>query len=408
MNKLYCAYARTYQFCFWIVEHFLNFDEPKYYSEPGSLKKVKDILYDEQITSCLVITDNNLFKLGLLDSLLEDLDKAKIKYVVYHDVVPNPTVANAHEAYKLYLSNNCKGLIAFGGGSSMDAAKAVGALVTTKNKPFKKMKGVLKIRKKIPTLIAIPTTAGTGSETTLAAVISDPEHNDKYSIMDPVIIPKYAILDPTLLVNLPSKITSTTGMDAMCHAVEAYIGRENTKKTKKYALEAIKLVYENLLPSFKDPQNLTYRENMQVAAFKAGVAFTRAYVGYIHALAHSLGAYYNTPHGVAIAVIMPYVLQSYGKNAHKKLAEIYDYLGLEDEAIKTTKQKANFFIQIIIHLNKQMDIPANLNGIMEKDDIPHLAAHAAKEANPLYPVPKIMNKKELACIYSKILKAEYI
>ncbi|MFA6795952.1 MAG: iron-containing alcohol dehydrogenase [Bacilli bacterium] len=408
MNKLYCAYARAYQFSFWVVEHFLNFDEPKYFSEPGSISKVKDLLSKEKINSCLIITDDNLFKLGLLDSLMADLDEAKIDYTVYHNVVPNPTVENAHEAYKLYLSNNCKGLIAFGGGSSMDAAKAVGALVATKNKPFKKLKGVLKIRKRIPPLIAIPTTAGTGSETTLAAVISDPEHNDKYSLMDPVLIPKYAILDPTLLVNLPPNITSTTGMDAMCHAVEAYIGRENTAKTKKYALEAIKLIYENLLLSYKEPQNLTYRENMQVAAFKAGVAFTRAYVGYVHSLAHSLGAVYNAPHGMAIAIILPHVLKSYGKSAHRKLAKIYDYLGLKDEAIKTRKQKANFFIQIIIHMNKQMNIPPSLRGIVEKKDIPLLAAHAAKEANPLYPVPKIMNRKELEEIYKKIMKAKYV
>lgn len=408
MNKLYCAYARIYQFCFWVVEHFLNFDEPTYYSDSGSLKKVKDILYDNQVTSCLIVTDDNLYKLGMLEPLLEDLDTAKINWSIYHEVVPNPTVENAHEAYKMYLANNCKGIIAFGGGSSMDAAKAVGALVSTKNKSFKKLRGVLKVRKKLPLLIAIPTTAGTGSETTLAAVISDPKNSDKYSLMDPVLIPKYAILDPTLLVKLPSKITSTTGMDALCHAIEAYIGKENTKKTKQYALEAIKLIYDNLLLSYKNPENLTYRKNMQIAAFKAGVAFTRAYVGYIHSLAHSLGAVYNAQHGVAIAILMPHVLQAYGSKAHRKLAQIYDYIGLKDDTIVTKKQKANFFIQVIIHLNKQMDIPSNIKGIVKKEDIPLLAAHAAKEANPLYPVPKIFNKKELEDIYVKAMKAKYM
>jgi len=401
-------YARIYQFCFWVVEHFLDFSEPEYFCQPGSIKKIKDILFDNQIPTCLIITDDNLYKLGLLNSMLEDLDSAKIKYIVYHQVVPNPTVDNAKEAYQLYLSNNCKGLIAFGGGSSMDAAKAVGALVTTRNKPFNKLRGVLKIRKRIPLLIAVPTTAGTGSETTLAAVISDPKNHDKYSLMDPVLIPKYAILDPELLVNLPRKITATTGMDALCHAIEAYIGHENTAKTKKFALDAIKLIYENLLLSYENPQNVTYRQNMQIASFKAGVAFTRAYVGYVHALAHSLGAIYNTPHGEAIAIILPYVLHAYGRKAYRKLAEIYDYLGLHDETIKTTKQKANFFIQIVIHLNKQMAIPANLKGIMEKEDIPQLARHAAREANPLYPVPRIMNRRELETLYLNIFKGKYI
>ena len=405
MNKLYCAYARVYQGCFWLVEHFLNFNEPKYYSEPGDLSRVKDILWDEKIDSCLIMTDDNLYKLGLLDPLLASLETGHIKFVVYHKVVPNPTVTNVKDAYKIYLDNKCQGLVAFGGGSSMDAAKGVGALVATHNKPFKKLKGVLKVHHKLPVLIAIPTTAGTGSETTLAAVISDPEHNDKYSIMSPVLIPKYAILDPTLLVNLPGKITATTGIDALSHAIEAYIGSENTKKTKKFALEAIKLVYENLLPSYNDPKNLIYRQNMQIAAFKAGVAFTRAYVGYVHALAHSLGAYYNTPHGLAIAIVLPHVLKAYGKSAYKKLAEIYDYLGLKDDLITTKKLKANFVIQIIIHMNKELGIPGNLKGIVEKKDIPHLAAHAAKEANPLYPVPKLMNKKEIEALYLKIFNA---
>jgi len=351
------------------------------------------------------MTDDNLYKLGLLDPLLTSLEKGHIKFVVYHKVVPNPTVTNVKEAYKVYLENKCQGIVAFGGGSSMDAAKGVGALVATKNKSFKRLKGVLKVHRKLPPLIAIPTTAGAGSETTLAAVISDPEHSDKYSIMDPVLIPKYAILDPTLLVNLPRKITATTGIDALSHAVEAYIGSENTSKTKRFALDAIKLIYENLLPSYNDPKNLIYRQNMQIAAFKAGVAFTRAYVGYVHALAHSLGAYYNTPHGLAIAIVMPHVLKAYGKSAYKKLAEIYDYLGLKDDLIQSRKQKAKFVIQIIIHMNKELGIPSNIKGIVEKKDIPHLAAHAAKEANPLYPVPKIMNKKEIEALYLKIFNA---
>jgi alcohol dehydrogenase class IV len=403
MNYIKILGCRIYQRIMYVASSFLSFREPILKSGENSSSEIYKILKENKIDNVLVVTDNSLFSLGLLNPMLDGLDNNGIKYYVYHDVVPNPTVNNVSDALLKYKQLNCHALVAFGGGSSLDTAKAVGALVVNPNKQVDKLKGLLKVHHHIPLLIAIPTTAGTGSETTVAAVIVDKEKNDKYAINDPKLIPSYAVLDPTLLVGLPSKITSTTGMDALTHAIEAYIGKSNTKKTKKYALEAILLIKDNLLLSFQNPTNLSYREAMQNASYKAGVSFTRAYVGYVHALAHAIGGKYNVPHGLANAIILPYVLRSYGKKAYKKLAQIYDYIALGDLSV-SKEEKANRIITWIDSLNQQMAINNNLKEIIQVDDLDFLSRHADKEANPLYPVPKEFNATELKQIYKNIIK----
>ena len=212
----------------------------------------------------------------------------------------------------------------------MDTAKGIGARVACPRKPISKMKGLLKVGRKLPLLIAVPTTAGTGSETTVAAVISNPVTHEKYPINDPKLVPDYAVLDPNLIIGLPNKITSTTGMDALTHAIEAYIGGSNTRKTKKSAKIAVKLIFENLEETYNNPTNKDARNNMLIASYHAGVAFTRAYVGYVHALAHTLGGFYGVPHGLANSILLPVVLEEFGSKAHKKLAELADLVSLVD------------------------------------------------------------------------------
>ena len=265
------------------------------------------------------------------------------------------------------------------------------------------MGGLLKVGRKLPFLIAIPTTAGTGSETTLAAVIVNEEDHHKYAINDPHLIPKIAILDPNLLIGLPPHITSTTGMDALTHAVEAFIGHSNTKHTKKAAIEAVKLINENLLKSFEDGKNLLYRENMQKASFLAGVAFTRAYVGYVHAIAHSLGGQYNVAHGLANAIILPYILEEFGKKCYKKLAILSDELSLCEKS-STNEEKARAFISWIKDLNKKMKIPEKFEIEYNEKAVNIMANNAYKEGNPLYPVPKEFKLKDFLTVYRKILK----
>ena len=282
----------------------------------------------------------------------------------------------------------------------MDCAKAAGAMVAKPKKSLKQMKGVLKVRKKIPLLIAVPTTAGTGSETTLAAVITDSETRHKYAINDFPLIPRYALLDANLTVGLPKHITSTTGMDALTHAIEAYIGRSTTKHTRQCALDAVKMIFENILKAYNNGSNLQARENMLLASYKAGVAFTQSYVGYVHAIAHTLGGEYNVAHGLANAVILPYVLKGYGRKIYKKLWEMGVYAGLFAESA-SIEEGAKLFIEKIEQLGREMNIPLVLD-MIEQDDIPSLASTAEEEANPLYPVPVLYTAKELERFYYEV------
>ena len=393
-KKLYC---RTYQTIFKIAIPILPYREPKILENNSELVNV---LKEQNVNSVLLVTDKGINSLGLTKGLEEEIKKENIKLTIYDGTHANPTTNDVDEALKLYYNNSCTALIAFGGGSSMDCAKAVGARVARPNKPLNKMKGVLKVRKKIPLLIAVPTTAGTGSETTLATVITDSNTRHKYAINDFPLIPKYAMLDANLTVGLPKSITAITGMDALTHAVEAYIGRSTTKKTRKCALEATKLIFENLLTAYNDGSNLEARSNMLKAAYLAGVAFTISYVGYIHAIAHSLGGKYNIAHGKANAIIMPYMLKAYGKCVYKKLWEMGVYANLFDE--NTPKEVgAKIFIEKIEELNSTMQIGRNINEI-KVEDIAELSKTAEKEANPLYPVPKLFTANELAKIYYEV------
>jgi alcohol dehydrogenase class IV len=283
----------------------------------------------------------------------------------------------------------------------MDCAKGVGARVARPHTSIARMRGILRVWKKMPPFFAIPTTAGTGSEATIAAVVTDSRTHEKYALSDMALIPHYAVLDPLLTVNLPPQMTSTTGLDALTHAVEAYIGRSNTPETIHYSREAVKLIFDNLFEAYSNGQNLVARTHMQKAAYYAGLAFTRAYVGYVHAIAHTLGGMYGIPHGLANAVILPYVLEYYGDSVHKPLSELADVAGVAEPS-DTNEQKALKFIAAIKQLNHQMAIPQKMSGIVEKD-IPLMAIRALKEANPLYPVPRILSKQDLMKIYTTIM-----
>ncbi len=396
-KELYC---RAYQGVFKMAMPFLNWDEPYLLKGPGAVKDLPALIKSKGIMNVLVVTDKGLMGLHLLDGMFEALETQGIKYSVYDGVQPNPTIDNIEEARRIYLRNNCKGIIAFGGGSPMDCAKAAGARVTNPNQQVVDMRGQLKIRHALPPFFAVPTTAGTGSETTLAAVVSNPKTHEKNAINDPKLRPKYAVLDPELTLGLPPHITSTTGMDALTHAVEAYIGRSNTKTTEKYAEDATKLIFENLETAYKDGKNVAARENMLIASFYAGMAFTRAYVGYVHAIAHNLGGIYGTPHGLANAVILPYVLEYFGESAYDRLAKLADVAGITNQS-QSNEEKAKLFIAKIKEMNKNMNIPEHFDFIEDKD-IPTLIERALKEGNPLYPVPKIMDENDCREVILKI------
>ncbi len=401
MNLTHSFY-RVYQSVYKVAMGALDWTPPELLQGPGAIKKLPALVKKQGVSNVLVVTDKGLMGLHLLDSLFDGLESEGIKYTVFDGVQPNPTIYNVEDALKLYHDNGCEAFIAFGGGSPMDCAKVTAAKVARPNKSIPSMRGQLKVLKKTPLIFAVPTTAGTGSETTLAAVISNPDTHEKNAINDPVLRPKFAVLDPELTVGLPPHITSTTGMDALTHAVEAFIGRSNVKSTEDAALKATKLIFQNIEKVYEDGKNIEARENMLVASFYAGVAFTRAYVGYVHAIAHNLGGMYGIPHGLANAVILPYILEFFGDSAHHRLAILADVAGIT-EGLTSEKEKAEKFIEAIKELNKKMNIPDKFEGIKD-EDIELIATRALKEGNPLYPVPKIMNFEECKAIIKSLQK----
>lgn len=397
MNILKKVYCRVFQFCFKVALPVLPYREPEILSD---MSGISEVLSDKNINKVLIVTDKGITSNGLLEGLKESLDKKKIGYFIYDGTVPNPTIKNVEEAVAVYKEKGCGALIGFGGGSSMDCAKVTGARIVRPKMPVEKMRGLLKIHKKLPLFFAVPTTAGTGSETTLAAVITNHETKHKYPINDFFLIPRYAVLDYKVTLGLPKNITSTTGMDALTHAVEAYIGNSTTKHTRAMAEEAVTLINKYLKRAYDNGQDAEAREKMLRASYCAGIAFTQSYVGYVHGIAHSLGGQYSVPHGLANAVILPYFLDEYGKACHKKLGKLARISGVAD-ADDSDKLSAEKFTGWVKKMNESMDIPKTISKI-KKEDIAKMAAHADKESNPLYPVPKLMNTKELEKMYYRV------
>lgn len=399
-GKMYKAYCRVYQGVLKIGMNIIPWGMPETIEGPGSIKKLPDFIKQKGFNNILVVTDKVLNReLKMLDSLYESLDKAKLQYVVYDGVQPNPTDINIADGYKLFKENNCQAMIAFGGGSSMDCAKGIGAVACRPSKPVAKMRGLFRVHKRIPTIFAVPTTAGTGSETTVAAVITLSESKHKITINDPCLMPRYAVFDPELTAKLPPHVTSTTGLDALVHAVEAYTNNTyNTKLEKELSEKAVKLINENLLTCYKDGSNIEARQKMQKAAFYAGRAFTRGCVGYVHSIGHTLGGLYGLPHGLAMSIIQPYVLYQYGPKIYKylsKLADVIDIKGKDD------KEKSIKFIQWIEDLNQKMDIPKGVDCIKD-EDVDKIIEWAMKEANPLYPVPVVWKKEDFKQLINAI------
>ena len=386
------VWYRIYQNVFKVAMCLMDWSEPELLEGVNSVLELPEFIKNKGITKVLVVTDKGLMGLHLLDGLFEKLEELGMEYVVYDGVQPNPTIPNIEECKDIYINNGCQGIIAFGGGSPMDCAKAAGARVVKPNQSVRDMRGYLKVLKKLPPFFAVPTTAGTGSETTVAAVVTDPETHEKNAINDICLRPKYAVLDPALTVGLPPHITSTTGMDALTHAVEAYIGKSNTKSTIAYAEEATKLIHANLEKAYADGKDLEARGNMLKGSYLAGCAFTRAFVGYVHAIAHNLGGLYGTPHGLANAVILPYVLDWYGDAAYPQLAKLADLIGITTPEMSTA-DKGRAFIAEVRRMNAAMNIPEKFDFIKE-EDMQTLVTRALKEGNPGYPVPKIMDASD--------------
>ncbi len=390
-------HARIVQSIMRGVAKIITIPQPQLYTGSKLFHKVIEIAQYHSIKKLLIVTDQNIIQLKLFDPLLTLLKQNNIEYVIYQDTQVNPTITNLEEAKISYQKNQCQAILGIGGGSPMDCAKGAAALIAS-GKKVPALKGLLKVGKKPPLMMMMPTTAGTGSEGTVAVVVSNPKTKEKYAISDPVLVPTYAILDASLTIGLPKHITASTGMDAMTHAIEATLGNSNTSFTYTQSKKALTLIHQHLIQSYNNPTDMEAREGMLIASYHAGLAFTRAYVGYVHGIAHTLGGFYQFPHGLANAIILPHVLEAYGKSIHSKLAMMADWLNLTSEhAPEVVKAKA-FKEWILLHL-KSLGIDNTLVGVIKREDIPMMIQRVKQEVIPLYPVPTYLSTQVLNQIY---------
>lgn len=372
--------------------------QPRMIKGEHALLDLVDVLKEKHLTHYMIVTTPGFIKRGTLQSFFEALTQNDIQYSIFHDVKPDPEISDVEKLKEMFIKDGCQALIAIGGGSVIDCSKAALACVPMKNLDVKTILHTGRVSKQLPLLIAVPTTAGTGSEVTAGAVITDPIKKRKYALSHLFLIPKYAVLDASLLTSLPAKMTAYSGMDALTHAIEAYINCFNNRKTNEYALCAIKSIFQYLVPSFEDGLNMQYRLELLEASYNAGVAISNNYVGYVHAIAHGIGGMYHLQHGMINAIILPIVLEEYGDAVVGKLAKIADVVGITGA---TDQDKSKQFIQKLKDLNQIFSIPTSIPEIQE-EDIHYLATGAEKEGNPTYPTPVTWNVAQFEKVIRKI------
>ena len=374
------------------ILRFIPIPEPALLTGPGSSARLGEAIAAEGHARVLIVTDNTITQLGLLKPLTDALSAAGVQYVVFDEITPDAPIPLIEKGIDGYRANDCDAIVAFGGGSPMDASKAIAVAVANPGKSLRQLAGYFKGWRRPVKLYAVPTTAGTGSEATVAAVISDPEKHRKLVVVDFRMVPKSAALDPALMTGLPPHITATTGIDALTHAVEAFIGNWKTPYSDRMALSAVALIFGNLRTAYRDGGNLEARDRMALAATQAGIAFTRANVGYVHAIAHQFGGKYHTPHGLANAIMLPRVLRFSMPAITGRLAQlaITAQVGAENESPQALAEK---FVVAVEQLIADLGIPATLEALQEAD-IPALAAAALHEAHTGYPVPRYMTQSQ--------------
>jgi len=389
-------FSRIYQKIMKVACYFIKWPKPFVIEGTNSSLEIVNVIKENKLQRPLIIVDPFIDQIGLMKHTLDSLDQNNIKYIKNIDVKSEPNVLMIEDIVSIYKESNCDSIIAVGGGSIIDTAKLVGARVTNPNKSISKMKGVLKVRKQIPFTITIPTTSGSGSECTVAAVVKD--GHSKYAVNSPKLVPNVAVLDPMFTISLPVSLTLTTGMDALTHAIECYIGNSNTKTTYQDSIEAISLILNSLESLLANPQDLEKRLQMQKASYLAGAAFTRGYVGYVHSIAHALGAYYNISHGEANAVLLPLVLEKYKEKIKNKMLKLVDKL---DESNLPNEEKLSLFYSKIKSLSLKVKKSIGFTKIDSKD-YQELIKHIQKETWPLYPVPRYLEDSELIDIFEKV------
>jgi len=366
----------------------------------GCRTKIPQLLKKYGISKVMIVTGPTVGK-TIVPSIADNITASGISCVIFDRTEANPSIQTVEEIKDMYITAGCNGFLAVGGGSPMDAAKVAAARIAKPRQEIGEMAGMMKILRPVPPIICVPTTAGTGSEVTIGAVISDHEKNHKYAITDPFITPKAAVIDAELTLGLPPFVTATTGIDALTHAVESYITRAyNTDFTNRCCEEAVVKIFRNIDRAYQSGSDLKAREQMIEASYKAGLAFTRTGVGYVHGIAHAMGGLYNTAHGLANSVILPIVLEDYGDCVHEKLAHLAEITGVCTEGGNAAKAKA--FIAAIRAMNARMGLPTGFDFI-KSEDYNIICKWALAEVNVNYPVPVLYDERRLRHLLNRIV-----
>jgi alcohol dehydrogenase class IV len=376
---------------------------PTLLSGVGNIKLVPSELEVLKAKNPLIVTDRPLMEIGIAAKLEEVLAAANVKYAVFGDVLPDPSFEVCSQGLAVLRDNHCDSVIAIGGGSVMDAGKLI-RMGATHDKPMEKFAGLLRCHNNGLPFICIPTTAGTGSEATAAAVITDSKRHKKVTVLDPRLPPNTAILDPSLTLGLPPGMTASTGIDALTHAVEAYTNTLHFSDVDAQAVEAVRLIFLHLAAVYAKGRDISGREALLRASHLAGRAFTRGFVGYVHAIAHRFGERYHIPHGLANAIVLPYFLDVYEKECPERLATLARASGCcGSQGLGEDAVCAHRFVDAVRALNASVGIPEKA-AFLVAADIPGIVADALKEAHGTpYPVPYVMDASELAIIVEKML-----
>ena len=404
-NVGYLAVAKTRAKVLKAFAYVVPIRRPMLFVGESSCEELCDMAINEGSTNVFIVTDAVLNKLGIPAKVTDYLDSKNISYTVYDGITPDPTFNVVEEGLRKSIDAKCDSIIAIGGGSVIDAAKMIAMSQGNSCKP-QQLIGILKARKPSMPLYCIPTTAGTGSEATLGAVVSDDKTHQKALSIDPRMVPLAAAIDPVIMKGMPAHITADTGIDVLTHALEAWMSANASVETDYYAASAVKSVMQNLPVVYKDGGNLKAREAMGIAAHYGGIAFNKAGLGYVHAIAHQLGAYYSIPHGRANAIVLPYVLDVNRQASKKRLADLARKTGMvkDGQAGKSDAVIADHLIAQVRELITTLNIDPTVKG-MKTTDFDSIAKAAAKEVSDTYAVPTYLSASEIKSILTKIQQA---
>ncbi len=398
----YLAVAKTRAKVLKVFSYVIPVRRPMLFVGESSCEELCDMLISEGNTHVFIVTDSVLNKLGIPAKVTDYLDTKNIRYKLYDGVTPDPTFKVIEEGLRQSLEAECDSIIAIGGGSVIDAAKMI-AMSQGNNCQPQQLIGILKARKPSVPLYCVPTTAGTGSEATLGAVVSDDTTHQKSLSIDPRMVPLAAAIDPVIMKGMPAHITADTGIDVLTHALEAWMSANASVETDYYAASAVKSVMHYLPLAYKDGGDLKAREEMGIAAHYGGIAFNKAGLGYVHAIAHQLGAYYGIPHGRANAIVLPYVLDVNRDASKKRLASLAKKTGMikNDQTIGSDSNITDDFITQVVDLINSLNINPMVKG-MKTSDFDSIAKAAAKEVSDTYAVPTYLSASEIKEILMQI------